>query len=310
MHVIKGTRYARAHLIASVTVVTLVVLAVLERPAWAGSGDPTYTLFEVPGATGTQASSINNRGDIAGQYTLPGNLTAAFVLSKHGEWETFSVPGSVVTTAHGINTRGDVVGSFTLAGAGQRPRGFTRTDGVISFLDVPGSIETIIRSINDAGEMTGLYRTPDGIGHGFVYSNEQFSSFDVPGANFTTGVRINNRGDIVGFWTASPTCGCGGPNPTTFKAFLFSEGEFTPFELPESVETTALGINERGDIVGRYDDALRRRHGYILDRHGAYETFDLPDATTTSAIDINARGDIVGFIRRALDGKVVSFLRQ
>jgi hypothetical protein len=54
----------------------------------------------------------------------------------------------------------------------------------------------------------------------------------------------------------------------------------------------------------------RRRHGYILDRHGAYETFDLPDATTTSAIDINARGDIVGFIRRAPDGKVVSFLRQ
>jgi hypothetical protein len=65
--------------------------------------------------------------------------------------------------------------------------------------NLPGSIETVIRSINDEGETTGLYRTPDDIGHGFVYSNEQFSSFDVPGANFTTGVRINDRGDIVGF---------------------------------------------------------------------------------------------------------------
>jgi hypothetical protein len=181
---------------------------------------------------------------------------------------------------------------------------------VISFLDVPGSIETIIRSINDAGDMTGLYLTPDGIGHGFVYSKGQFSTLDVPGANFTTGVRINNRGDIVGFWTASPNCGCGGSNPTTFKAFLFSDGAFTTFEVPDSVETTALGINERGDIVGRYDDLTHRRHAYVLDRHGAYETFDLPDAITTSAIDINARGDIVGFIRRAGDGKFVSFLRQ
>jgi hypothetical protein len=146
--------------------------------------------------------------------------------------------------------------------------------------------------------------------HGFVYSKGQFSSFDVPGAGFTTGVRINNRGNVVGFWTASPMCGCGGANPTTNKAFLLSDGEFTVFEIPASVETTALGINERGDIVARYDDVARRRHGYILDRHGSYETFDLPDATTTSAIDINARGDIVGFIRRASDRKVVSFLRQ
>src|SRR5688572_27267030 len=119
MHVIKGTRHTGARLIASVAVVTLIVLAVLDRPASAGSGGPTDTLFEVPGATGTQANSINNRGDIAGQYTLPGNLTAAFILSKHGEWETFSVPGSVVTIAHGVNTRGDVVGHFTLPGAGQ-----------------------------------------------------------------------------------------------------------------------------------------------------------------------------------------------
>jgi uncharacterized membrane protein len=300
----KRTSHAPGRLFALMTMVALAT------PASARSGDPTYTLIEVPGAIATTPNSINNRGDIAGQYTLPGNLTAAFILSKHGEWETFSVPGSVVTIAHGVNTRGDVVGHFTLPGAGQRPRGFTRIDDVISFFDVPGSIETVVRSINDAGEMTGLYRTPDGIGHGFVYSNQQFSSFDVPGAGFTMGVRINNRGDIVGFWTASPTCGCGGPNPTTNKAFLLSDGEFTVFEIPAAVETTALGINERGDIVGRYDDMARRRHGYILDRHGAYETFDLPDATTTSAIDINARGDIVGFIRRASDGKSVSFLRR
>jgi hypothetical protein len=72
MHVINGTRHAGARLIASVAVVTLVVLAVLDSPASAGSGDPTYTLFEVPGSTGKQANSINNRGDIAGQ--LEGGL--------------------------------------------------------------------------------------------------------------------------------------------------------------------------------------------------------------------------------------------
>lgn len=72
MHVINGYASRGARLIASVAVVTLVVLAVLDRPASAGSGDPTYTLFEVPGATGTQANSINNRRDLAGQ--LEGGL--------------------------------------------------------------------------------------------------------------------------------------------------------------------------------------------------------------------------------------------
>lgn len=302
----KRTSHAAGRLFA---LMTMVALATLSSPASARSGDPTYTLIEVPGAIDTTPNSINNRGDISGQYTL-GNLTAAFVLSRHGEWDLFSVPGSVVTIAYGINTRGDVAGSFTFPGIGQKPRGFTRIDDVISFIDVPGSIETIVRSINDAGEMTGLYRTSDRIGHGFVYSNGQFSSLDVPGAGFTTGVRINNRGDVVGFWTASATCGCGGQNPTANKAFLLSDGEFTVFEIPGSVETTALGINERGDIVGRYDDALRGRHGYILDRHGAYETFDAPDANFTSFLDINARGDIVGRIRRATDGRFVGFLRQ
>ena len=52
-------------------------------------------------------------------------------------------------------------------------------------------------------------------------------------------------------------------------------------------------INARGDIVGRFLDASRIPHGYLLS-DGIYTTIDFPGAARTTATGINARGNIVG----------------
>jgi hypothetical protein len=36
---------------------------------------------------------------------------------------------------------------------------------------------------------------------------------------------------------------------------------FTTIDFPESVATTAFGVNERDEIVGRYRDSSNRTHG-------------------------------------------------
>src|SRR5215217_4682083 len=58
--------------------------------------------------------------------------------------------------------------------------------------------------------------------------------------------------------------------------------------------TAACGINNRGQIVGLYNDESGQ-HGFLLSG-GTYTTINFPGASTqgTQAQGINNRGDIVG----------------
>jgi probable HAF family extracellular repeat protein len=73
---------------------------------------------------------------------------------------------------------------------------------------------------------------------------------------------------------------------------------FFKIDFPNANETIASGINARGDISGRYDDANGVVHGFLL-RKGVFTTIDFPGASFTSARAINARGDIAGRMQDA-----------
>jgi hypothetical protein len=64
---------------------------------------------------------------------------------------------------------------------------------------------------------------------------------------------------------------------------------FTTIDVPGATRTTALGINDREQIVGWYADASGEIHGYLLDE-GQFTTIDVPGATETLAVGINLRG--------------------
>lgn len=68
---------------------------------------------------------------------------------------------------------------------------------------------------------------------------------------------------------------------------------FIRIDYPGAVHTFVFGINPRGNIVGAYDDALGREHGFVLQK-GEFTTIDYPGATWTDAYGINPRGDVVG----------------
>jgi hypothetical protein len=60
---------------------------------------------------------------------------------------------------------------------------------------------------------------------------------------------------------------------------LFSDGDFTQFDLPGATFTTATRVNSRGDIVGRYT-ASGVNHAFLLSA-GRFSTIDFPGATYT-----------------------------
>jgi probable HAF family extracellular repeat protein len=74
---------------------------------------------------------------------------------------------------------------------------------------------------------------------------------------------------------------------------ICSAGANSPRLTSQALFTNANAINPRGDIVGRYDTADGRTHGYLLSG-GEFTSIDFPGATLTTANGINARGDIVG----------------
>ena len=55
-----------------------------------------------------------------------------------------------------------------------------------------------------------------------------------------------------------------------------------------------VGINDSGIIVGAYQDASLRNHGFILVLPGSFTTFDVPGAQSSYIRGISNDGRIVG----------------
>ena len=91
---------------------------------------------------------------------------------------------------------------------------------------------------------------------------------------------------------AALLAGCGadtiqGPAPRDAALSVERRGEnlaqtftFTTFDVPGAVLTIAQGINARGDIVGFYNDAGLKRHGFLM-RDGVFTTIDNPALSIT-----------------------------
>ncbi len=80
------------------------------------------------------------------------------------------------------------------------------------------------------------------------------------------------------------------------NGFLLDNGVFTTIDHPDAgPETAAVGINNRGQIVGGYVDAGGIAHGFLLDKKGDFTTINAPGALVTGAFGINNRGQVVGY---------------
>jgi hypothetical protein len=77
---------------------------------------------------------------------------------------------------------------------------------------------------------------------------------------------------------------------------------FESFDYPGSTNTQTTAIAPSGEIVGRYNSADGKQHGFVL-RDGAFTTVEVPGATfSANAAWVNASGAIVGSYGHALGG--------
>ena len=214
--------------------------------------DGVFTTYDFPGAQNTYFYALGNTGIAAGHYEDSDGLHHGVIL-EDGGLRQYDFPGAVETFIHGIS---DVTGALTgnfIDASGVR-RGFTGE----TIIEVPGASETYADFVNSLGLVVGSYVDSEGLYHAYMrFPDGKFTSFNFPQAEnieylfvhgvneaFVFVVRFKRVDDI-------PRTYIGGGNG------LYE----IPF--PGSVSTDGWNINPDGSVVGYYDTADGRRHGFI-----------------------------------------------
>jgi hypothetical protein len=154
---------------------------------------------------------------------------------------------------------------------------------VITTFDYPGvGNNTLPQKINERGDIVGEFIDPSGVVRGFVrFSNGSFSDPIVDPndtVGFTEGRGINNPRTVVGDYVISDG---------TVHSFLLSGNTFTEYDVPGTVQTNLLGINEPGDLTGAFDPDGSGVFQAFIDRGGTITSYSVPGAAGTFAYEMN-----------------------
>jgi len=146
----------------------------------------SITTFDVPGAIGTVAWSINPAGAIAGFYLDASVVLHGFLRAPDGSITTFDAPdagtgfgqGTVMATVDGLNPEGATSLAYVntgsiFSGTAVIHGAVRAADGTITEFDVPGAGTgpgqgTNPGGINAAATITGSYIDASGVLHGFL----------------------------------------------------------------------------------------------------------------------------------------------
>ena len=255
--------------IRSLTALVLIGAALCSLPARA---EYTYTFFDFPGATFTDAGALNDRGQVAGQAwdSSHAGLLAAFIYdARHLTYTTVSAPaGYPIPWLNAISNSGTSVGGAATADWSDI-RGFIHhRDGRYELIAHPASVgDTDLVGVNDEGIVAGTCATEtDWLG--FVYDTRTKKFTDIVSAPLEAHVYgVNNRGEMVGSARFLADGLYPGSTKGLYGFFRSREGVMTWFRV-NGVNTNPSAINDSGEIVGwaavNAADAFIK--GFVLNR--------------------------------------------
>jgi hypothetical protein len=267
----------------------------------------SFSTFGAAGdATFNQLLGINNNGHIAGYFGsgAAGHPNRGYILRPPygpARYQDIDVPGSAQTQLTGLNDEGVQVGFWSASAAAGRASdkvAFYVKGGRYVSVGFPARDRSSppvnrLLGVNNDNVAVGSYTDAAGHDHGYLYdiATKRFSPVSVPGATSVTATAINNYGSVAGF--------AAGRGPGTEGFFQRHTGQVYLLRVPGARTTEALGVNDKGEVVGAYQvgrGAGATTHGFTWTRQRGFITVDDPagpGATTISGV--NNAGDLVGF---------------
>jgi probable HAF family extracellular repeat protein len=212
-------------------------------------------LGTLPGGVGSQATGINDVGQIGGWSSGTDVDVHAVIWSKQGVQDLGILPGGTYSQGFAINLEGEVAGSADDANGNSNAILWNKAAGMQALPMLPGSLPgASANGINDLGQAVG------GTGEfAVLWGNDKehtaINLGSVQGANGGTAFAINDAGQVVG-WSG-------------FTAFVWSR-ETGMLDLNKLIPansgwslTIATSINARGQITGE-GVIDGKEHGFLL----------------------------------------------
>jgi probable HAF family extracellular repeat protein len=155
------------------------------------------------GGTLTFGQCANNRGDVIGESTLPGNLLNHAFLWHRGRMKDLGTLGGDNSEAIWMNDSGDIVGSADLSTPDIHDAVRWRHGQILDLGTVDGDGCSRGRAINSRGQIVGGSSDCHNFLHAFVW-NEGGPMLDLnalippgSGLQLTNAININDRGEIL-----------------------------------------------------------------------------------------------------------------
>src|SRR6478736_6119944 len=176
-----------------------------------------------------------------------------------------------------------VLFAFPLMGTLAQPAASSGSIEVITTFDYPGAGNlTLPQKINERGDVVGEFIDSSGVARGFIrFSDGSFSAPIVDPndtVGFTEGRRINNSRTVAGDYVISDG---------TLHSFFLSGSTFTEYDVPNTVQTNLLSINDVDDFTGGFDPDGSGIFQAFVSIDGTLTSFSVPGAAGTFAYEIN-----------------------
>ncbi|HYP02564.1 MAG TPA: Calx-beta domain-containing protein, partial [Pyrinomonadaceae bacterium] len=214
-----------------------------------------------------------------------------------------TLDGSDSSTAFGLNSSGQVVGSTKASGKEDSIRAFLYSRGLMKNLGTLGGIRSEAAAINNDGHVVGTSNTASQRRNAFLYRDGVMSSLGtLPEDDGSYAFDINNSGRVVG---ASYKVVVLNPFPTFAynfeRAYLYSGGVMQDLSaLLGGAHSRASGINEAGDVVGRFAFRENSRdcpHPFLYSGGKMTDLGEISGFPCSEAVDVNDSGEVVGASR-------------
>ena len=312
-----------------------------EHPAMQPSpAAPHYAVVDLGtlGGTFSLAYAINDRGQVDGFSTIPGDgAIHSFLFENRMMNDLGTLGGPNSQSFAGLNNVPQVPGSsdtstsdpngedFCGFGTNLICLGFVWQNGVMTPLPAPGGNNSQAAGINNQGAVVGYAETsksdPDCPPpqvlqfRPVVWSGRQIEVFPLyPGDSEGVGFWINNQGELVG---ASGICaaydGRYGVGLAPKHALLWRKGSGVPIDLGNlggTFNNAAFAINDRSQIIGASDvSGDTYQHAFLWQKGMLTDLGTLPGDVVSAALGINNRGQITG-VSDDGNGHIRAFLWQ
>jgi probable HAF family extracellular repeat protein len=285
-------------------------------PGLGGAHSAAFGVNEQGQAVGKAETSVPNGEDFCGFNALgllPTTTRCRPFLWQHGAMTRLPTLGGPNGVANSINSRGTVVGFAENTLPDPDPacpvfqfKPVVWENGHIQELSTFGDPDGVAAAINDRGQVVGAsgtcapFNANSGLylveNHALLWENGMVT--DLGNLGGTGGIAgnhacaINNKGQVVGHSEL--------PNDTTFHGFLWTKetGMQDLRTLPEDVASLALGINDRGEVVGASLGADFSPRAVLWDKEAMLDLNMLIPGNSglhlLFADSINSSGEIVG----------------